>query len=211
VRVVDIPCDRKLGVLVVWCAHFTDRYVRCYQEMEVDVRTEREILDDFCKTFHEFYVGDDCTLLMKMHKMCFEAKCATALAQAKCTLRANSMSINEWVEQARVNSEAHGFHHGEENMSMREKLGGWLMNLHSEVSELWEAFRENKLFEPCDKAEKMKALGLPALTCLEEELADIVLRVFDDADALGVDLERAMLAKHAYNATRPYKHGGKQV
>jgi len=202
VRVVDVSSNRKLDVFVVWCAHFTDRYVRCYQEMETDMRTEREILDDFCKTFHEFYVRDDCTLLMKMHKMCFEAQ---------CTLRANSMSINEWVEQARVNSEAHGFHEGEENMSMREKLGAWMMNLHSEISELWEAFRENKLDKPCDKAEKMQALGLPALTCLEEELADIVLRTFDDAQVLGVDLERAMLAKHAYNVTRPYKHGGKQV
>ena len=47
------------------------------------------------------------------------------------------------------------------------------------------------------------------LTCLEEELADIVIRAFDTAKALGVDIERAVSVKHAFNASRPYRHGGK--
>ena len=33
-------------------------------------------------------------------------------------------------------------------------------NLHDEVSELHEAWRNNKLFELCDKAEKMKEIGV---------------------------------------------------
>ena len=61
----------------------------------------------------------------------------------------------------------------------------------------------------CNKAEKMRALGLPELTCLEEELADIVIRCLDTAETFGVDLERAIEAKHAYNGSRPRKHGGK--
>jgi NTP pyrophosphatase (non-canonical NTP hydrolase) len=84
-------------------------------------------------------------------------------------------------------------------------------NLHSEVSELWEAFRNNSLQQPCDKAPKMKALGLPELTCIEEELADIFIRCLDTAREHGVDLAKAVIAKDAYNQTRPHKNGGKAV
>lgn len=92
---------------------------------------------------------------------------------------------------------------------MAEKLGGWLMNLHSEISEAWEAYRAGKLFLPCDKAEKMQAMGLKPLSCIEEELADIVIRVFDTSEALGIDIEAAVAAKHEYNMSRPIRHGGK--
>ena len=84
-------------------------------------------------------------------------------------------------------------------------------NLHSEVSELWEAFRNHKLHKPCDKAEKMELLGLPGLTCIEEELADIFIRCLDTAREHGVDLAKAIRAKDAYNQTRPHKNGGKAI
>lgn len=84
-------------------------------------------------------------------------------------------------------------------------------NLHGEVSELWEAYRSGKLNEPCDKAHKMKELGIEPLTCIEEELADIVIRAMDTAQEYGVDLGRAIVAKDAYNQTRPHRHGGKIV
>ena len=83
------------------------------------------------------------------------------------------------------------------------------MNLHSEVSELWEAFRDGKAFLPCDKASKMEAMGLKPLSCVEEELADIVIRVFDTSEALGINIEQAIAAKHEYNMSRPMRHGGK--
>ena len=83
-------------------------------------------------------------------------------------------------------------------------------NLHDEVSELHEAWRNNKLHSPCDKADKMTEAGLPVLTCLEEELADIVIRAFNEAEGLGVDIEGAVRAKHAFNETRSHRHGGKR-
>lgn len=55
----------------------------------------------------------------------------------------------------------------------------------------------------------MLALGLPALTCAEEEYADIVIRALDQCRRLGIDIQRAIEAKHAYNRTREYKHGKK--
>jgi NTP pyrophosphatase (non-canonical NTP hydrolase) len=83
-------------------------------------------------------------------------------------------------------------------------------NLHDEVSELHEAWRNNALLKPCDKADAMAAAGIVPLNCLEEELADIVIRVFDDATYLGVDIESAIIRKHAFNKTRPHRHGGKK-
>jgi NTP pyrophosphatase (non-canonical NTP hydrolase) len=82
-------------------------------------------------------------------------------------------------------------------------------NLHSEVSELWEAYRGNKLDAPCDKADKMIAAGIDPLTCKEEELADIIIRALDDAARLNVNIARAVCLKHHFNKTRDTRHGGK--
>jgi NTP pyrophosphatase (non-canonical NTP hydrolase) len=93
-----------------------------------------------------------------------------------------------------------GFHDGQVPGS-REEVASFVANIHGEVSELWEAFRRGTLNKQCDK---------PALlTCLEEELADIIIRCLDTAAEHGIDIERAIIVKHEYNCTRPFKHGGK--
>jgi NTP pyrophosphatase (non-canonical NTP hydrolase) len=75
-------------------------------------------------------------------------------------------------------------------------------NLHDEISELHEAWRRNKLREGCDKPIE--------LSCLEEELADIIIRVLDSAKRLNINIRRAIEVKHEYNKTRPYRHGNKR-
>lgn len=49
-----------------------------------------------------------------------------------------------------------------------------------------------------------KPEGLPS------ELADIVIRVFDTAQAWGIDLTEAVMMKHRYNISRPFRHGNKR-
>lgn len=49
----------------------------------------------------------------------------------------------------------------------------------------------------------MKPEGVPT------EMADIIIRVLDAACAYGIDIDKAIAEKVAYNRTRPYKHGGK--
>lgn len=84
-------------------------------------------------------------------------------------------------------------------------------NQHGEASEFWEAFRDGKLQAPCDKSEKMEALGFPGLTNAEEEIADEIIRVLDKAESHGVNVAKAVAVKFQYNATRPALHGGKKA
>jgi len=77
-------------------------------------------------------------------------------------------------------------------------LGEKLALIHGEVSELMEAYRKGTEGEPCGKAD---------LTNEEEEFADIALRLMDLAGHRGIDLATAIEKKHAYNLTRPHKHG----
>lgn len=95
-----------------------------------------------------------------------------------------------------------GFHENEVRSCVPSNFGSWCSNLHSEVSELWEAYRKGLLNDGCDKG---------GLTCAEEELADIVIRAMDTAVALGVDLGSAIERKATYNKTRPYRHGDKKA
>ncbi len=102
-----------------------------------------------------------------------------------------------------------GFHGASRTERFTVNVPTHVANIHAEVSELFEAFRNAALDLRCDKAEKMKENGLPILTSLEEELADIFIRVCDFAEDYEVDLERAVAIKHAYNSTRKLRNGGK--
>jgi NTP pyrophosphatase (non-canonical NTP hydrolase) len=72
--------------------------------------------------------------------------------------------------------------------------------MHSELSEALEALRTNPT-QQCDK-------GLPC-TAVEEELADVIIRVLDFAHARNMNVGRALVLKYSYNKTRPHKHGKK--
>jgi NTP pyrophosphatase (non-canonical NTP hydrolase) len=106
----------------------------------------------------------------------------------------------------------HGFHEGEVpirpdsspeeiTQTLKEHMGEYIANLHGEVSELWEAYRDRKLFMKTEKAVD--------ISNAEEELADTMIRCMDTAAALGVNLGRAVRLKSEYNRNRAYKHGGK--
>jgi NTP pyrophosphatase (non-canonical NTP hydrolase) len=83
-------------------------------------------------------------------------------------------------------------------------------NFHNEASELHESWRNGKLHAPCDKAEKMRAMGLEPLTQLEEETADIIIRALDFSARMGIDIGTAVRVKHEFNMSREHRHGNKQ-
>lgn len=68
--------------------------------------------------------------------------------------------------------------------------------MHSELSEALEGYRTH--IPEGDKG------------CFSEELADCIIRIFDTAEACGIDIVRAVEKKHEYNMTRPYRHGNKR-
>ena len=82
-----------------------------------------------------------------------------------------------------------------------ERSDGELIALqHAELSECLEALRDGN-----QESEK-----LPGFCCAEEELADVVIRIMDHCEARGWRLGAAIIAKHEFNKSRPYKHGGKE-
>ncbi len=113
-------------------------------------------------------------------------------------------SLNLLKDNFYETAKSSGFHSEKEII-----IGNFLCNLHGEVSELWEAYRANKLHEPCDKSKKMLELLGESLTCAEEELADICIRLLDTSKSLNIDIGRAVRIKNEYNKTRPFRHGNK--
>ena len=71
--------------------------------------------------------------------------------------------------------------------------------IHSELSECLEALRNGN--PPSKK--------ISGFSHAEEELADVIIRCLDFAEAKGWDIEGAIFRKISYNARRPYKHGKK--
>ena len=96
--------------------------------------------------------------------------------------------------------------------------------MHSELSEMLEAFRSGNLkclkkyFCSVQKVEKTIGIidgkasgGTRTITSIEEEVADLFIRLCDFCGRYEIDLGRVTLAKMEYNAQRSHKHGGKLV
>ena len=131
------------------------------------------------------------------------------------------MKINEMIQEIHENAVNHGW--WEEDRAFGELIA----LCHSELSEALEEYRNGKSMvycEPCtntgrpfkEHSDKRCMECLKACpTCKPEgmavELADCVIRIMDMCGRYNIDLESVILQKHAYNKTRPYKHGGKVI
>lgn len=78
--------------------------------------------------------------------------------------------------------------------------GEQLALMHSELSEALEYLRHGN--KPSDH--------IPKFSGLEEELADVVIRIMSYAGRCGLKIPEAIIEKMAFNEGRPFKHGGKE-
>lgn len=110
------------------------------------------------------------------------------------------MTINELAKDVHANSIEHGWWNGE------PRTFGELISLcHCELSEAVEEYRDGRQFQEIYYPDGAKPEGIPI------ELADAIIRILDMCEHYGIDLEAALLEKHEYNKTRPYRHGNKVI
>lgn len=104
----------------------------------------------------------------------------------------NDLSLNQLLEEAHANAVEKGFWSRGE---LRNK-GEAIALMHSELSEMLEAARKPA------QSEK-----IPQFTAMEEEAADLLIRLADFCKGYGLDIVEATKAKLAFNRTRQHLHG----
>lgn len=108
------------------------------------------------------------------------------------------MEIKELVEQSFALAADKGF------WDLEPNIGEKLMLV---VSELVEALEEHRAGNSLTELTINDRTGKPE--GFSVELADAVIRIADLCGYLNIDLEAVIAAKHAYNVSRPHKHGKK--
>jgi NTP pyrophosphatase (non-canonical NTP hydrolase) len=109
------------------------------------------------------------------------------------------------VQRVHENAIEHGW--WEEERSFGELIA----LCHSELSEALEEYRNGVKPQEQYYSWPNGENGIKKPEGIISELADVVIRIMDMCGYYGIDLEAAIKEKHAYNVTRPYKHGGKKI
>ena len=122
------------------------------------------------------------------------------------------MRFRDLIESAHSASKKKGFWDKERN------VGESLMLVTSELGEAIDAHQKGKMFDSDNTDLKILINNISAESfnkrfkenvkdTFEDELADAVIRLFDLAGGMGIDLEKHIIAKMRFNQSRPRLHG----
>lgn len=113
----------------------------------------------------------------------------------------NTHLLNVWARTCHAAAKSKGFWDDApdptDQAAYLTYLGNKLMLIVSELSEAHEGLRRNN--PPSEHISEFSSL--------EEELADVLIRLLDLAGGLKLSLAAAFDAKMRFNASRPIKHG----
>lgn len=107
--------------------------------------------------------------------------------------------LNQLRDEIHQNAIEHGWWDEERS------FGEIVALCHSELSEAIEEHRNGHLSTEIYYSNEEKPEGIPV------ELADCIIRILDYCGHEGIDIAQAVITKHEYNKTRPYRHGGKRI
>ena len=105
------------------------------------------------------------------------------------------MTLNEYRDLCHAMARSKGWYDG----NGERNIGEQLMLVVTEVAEAMEDLRVGAMTLTYDS--NGKPCGFPV------EVADVMIRLFDLAGYLQIDLEGAVDEKIAFNETRPIRHG----
>jgi len=119
--------------------------------------------------------------------------------------------LNDILERCHEGSKAKGWWDDEtdaQGVLIRDRVEALIMTklmlCVTELAEAAEDYRRGGDMTTALVGPKAKPCGFPT------ELADTVIRIFDLAGALGIDLEAEIMQKLDYNEGREHRHGGKK-
>jgi NTP pyrophosphatase (non-canonical NTP hydrolase) len=147
----------------------------------------------------------------KTQLMCFAMDALNAYDDSRQQLK----TLEEMQAEVRSNNETHGWY------DELRLFGDDVALLHTEVSEMYEAFRQwgtedmtgiespHSSYVSSDGVTHFDGPAKPE--GVGSEMADVLIRLLDTAERSGVDLRAEYERKMAFNRTRPFRHGGKRA
>jgi hypothetical protein len=132
----------------------------------------------------------------------------------KANIMAGFSELAHAVHQCAVD---HGWWSDDKGLDTDRNMGEMIALMHSELSEALEAQRNSEPYlwyrntsGNGTSAGPLNHDGTPAKPeGLASEFADTIIRILDTCEKLGIPLVRALIDKHNYNLSRPFRHGGK--